>query len=163
MPTFVHLTSDKLVGHIRRAGIKVGMRGVFCLPVLPDYGVTHQWLRELKRGGQKTLIGVYFRLPDDELVSVGRYNRPHEQMTAAEACGFVLKAPDPLGYEVIVPRAIGPDEVRAIRSVSQVVGWRCMPDAHRKPLCQCSWCTRGEFKARRRKRYYARRYGARDD
>ena len=163
MPIYVHLTSEKLTGRIRRAGVTKGMRGVFCLPVLPNYAISHQWLRELKRRGQRTLVGVYFWLPDDELVSVGRYNQPHTQMTAEEASAYTMAAPDPLGFEVIVPRSIGASEIRKVRSVPQVVGWRCIPDAHRRPLCQCSYCSGGEIKHQRRKKYYAKRFGARYD
>lgn len=161
MPLFVHLTSDKLASRIRRGGIRPGYRGVFCLPVLPSYTLTHQWLRELKRRGQRTLVGVYFWLPDDEQVSVGHYNEPHQQMPAAEAVAFLMRLSEPLGYEVIVPRAIGSPEIRKVRSVRQVTGWRCTPDAHRRRLCQCPACIRGEIKAQRRKVYYARRDGAR--
>ena len=60
MPLFVHLTPEKQAKRIRRAGIR-GCPGVYCLPVGPDYYVSHQWLRELKRRGQRTIVGVYFQ------------------------------------------------------------------------------------------------------
>ena len=40
-----------------------------------------QWLRELKRGGVKTFVGVYFKLDSTEKVYAGRYNEPHRQIT----------------------------------------------------------------------------------
>ncbi|WP_280403709.1 hypothetical protein [Nocardia brasiliensis] len=53
MAMFVHLTPEKNVRRIRRAGIKVQGAGVFCVPVLPSYVLSHQWLRELRRHGQR--------------------------------------------------------------------------------------------------------------
>ena len=85
MPTFVHLTPAKDLKRIVRSGIKHGGRGVFCMPMLPNYYISHQWIRELKRGGQRTIVGVYFTLPDEELVWVGHYFQAHTQVTAAEA------------------------------------------------------------------------------
>ena len=79
MPTFTHLTAEKSTGAIRRVGIKAVSaghgtpRGVFCMPILPDHFVSHQWLRELKRRGQRTLVAVDFRLPSDEPVWFGHY------------------------------------------------------------------------------------------
>jgi hypothetical protein len=55
MPLLVHLTPEKYVARIVRNGIRTG-RGVYCLPVLPSYYVSHQWLRELKRRGQRTIL-----------------------------------------------------------------------------------------------------------
>jgi hypothetical protein len=47
---------------------------------------------------------------------------------------------DARGYEVIVPRAIAPGEIRRTRGVPQVVGWRYFPDAHGAPPCGCPVC-----------------------
>ena len=66
MPRFVHLTPERFVKRILRSGI-TGERGVFCLPVLPSYVIAHQWLRELKRGGQRTIMGVYWTCSDHRL------------------------------------------------------------------------------------------------
>jgi len=59
--------------------------GVFAVPVTDNYIRTHQWLRELHRFTQQALVGVYFRLPDDEQVWLGRYNQAHQRVTAAAA------------------------------------------------------------------------------
>jgi hypothetical protein len=39
----------------------------------------------MKRRGQAAIVGVYFRIPDEEVVWVGHYNQAHRRMTAAEA------------------------------------------------------------------------------
>lgn len=35
--------------------------------------------------------------------------------------------PDPLGYELIVPRKIEADKITKIKHLSQIFGWRHMP------------------------------------
>src|ERR1700757_2114172 len=98
MPLFVHLTPEKNVKAILRSGIslrtsrgaflrKVNVRfprEIFAVPVTRDFYISHQWLRELKRGGQRTIWGIYFRVPDDEPVQVGHFGNPHVSMTAAQ-------------------------------------------------------------------------------
>lgn len=157
MPIFVHLAPAKAIAHIRRAGIKRGPRGVFCMPMLPDYYSTHQWARELKRRGHRTMLAIAFRLDDTEPVSLGVYNRPHRVMSASEAVKALLEVDDPLGYEVIVPRSISARELRAIRSVPHVLGWRFYPAAHGRRSCMCDWCSRGDINRRRIMRYQKRR------
>ena len=158
MPIFVHLASASAVARIRRGGIKRGHTGVFCMPMLPDYYSTYQWARELKRRGQRTMLAISFWLDDAEPVLVGHYGKPHETMCASEAVRTLLEAEDCLGYEVIVPRAIGPRELRSVRSVPHALGWRYYPAAHGKPtFCLCDWCARGEIKRQRNKRYQEKR------
>jgi hypothetical protein len=124
---------------------------VFCFPVLPSYTLTHGWLRELsRRSGPRNLVAVQVRLPDAEPVTVGRYNRPPEAVTAAEAVRRIGALADPRGWEVFVPRAIAPGEVRGIRPVRQSVGWRYWPDAHGVRPCTCLGCrVPGEYGSRR--------------
>ena len=79
MPVFVHLAPERDLRSIRRGGIvpprsRFGPRGVYALPVARNFYVSHQWLRELRRGGRGTIVGVYFRLRDDEPVEVGHYH-----------------------------------------------------------------------------------------
>lgn len=158
MPIFVHIAPANMVAHIRRAGIKRGSRGVFCMPMLADYYSTHQWARELKRRGHRTMLAISFWLDDGEPVSVGAYNTPHQTMSACEAVKTLMEAENRLGYEVIVPRAIGAREIRSVRSVPHVLGWRFYPAAHGKPtFCLCDWCSRGEIKRQRNKRYQEKR------
>ena len=112
MSMFVHIGDARARQSFRRAGIRVARykgekaAGVFAMPVMPNYFSSHQWLREAKRGGVKEMVGVYFRIPDREPVIVGHYNSAHIAMTAARAVRVVMDAPDPRGYEVIVPRPI---------------------------------------------------------
>ena len=151
----VHLGDARAESAYRRSGIRVSRgrvraSGVFAMPVLPDYFASHQWLRELKRRGVRTFIGVYFRIPDEEIVLVGHYRHAHEPMTAAEAARMIASASDPRGFEVIVPRRIEPKEVHSTRTVHRVVGWRYFPEAKGKPpFCHCRPCNRGEIKGKR--------------
>lgn len=180
MPIFVHLTSQRNLASIRRSGIGrrskyVGFEGVYAMPVTRNFYVAHQWLRELRRWRNGTVVGVYFRLPDDEPVTIGHYNSAHVSMTAAEAVrlmmsvehrdpvaerkqdGLVDELPDdavlpssPEGFEVIVPRRIKRSEIIRIKRLPQVVGWRYEPGAHGKPPCTCLCCGgRGQYGVQR--------------
>jgi|GEM_PF-511237 len=156
MPLFVHLTPERNARSIERAGLR-GSRGVFCLPVLPDYGRTHQWLRELKRSGQRTIVAIDFRLPAERRVLVGLYNRPHLETTAGAAAGVILAAQDSAGYEVIVPEPIGPRAIQRVRQLSQVIGWRYSPEAKGRVPCGCPACLgRGEIRSRELRQRYLR-------
>ncbi|MFJ2936020.1 HEAT repeat domain-containing protein [Streptomyces sp. NPDC087219] len=156
MATFVHLTPAAHSARVRRSGLKAAghaqWRGVFLFPVLPSYTLTHQWLRELaRRPGPRGLVAVHVRLPDDEPVTVGRYS-DHQppRVSAAEAVRRVADADDCRGWEVFLPRSVAPAEVRHIRPVRQVNGWRYRPDAHGRPPCLCFGCRdRGGYGARR--------------
>src|ERR1700722_4528395 len=132
MAMFVHLAADRDIAAIRRSGLRFSKRsvGVYAMPVLPNFFVSHQWLRELKLNGRRTLLAVYFRIPDDEPVFVGRYNKEQTPMTAAQAAARIARASDSLGMQVIVPRAIGRREIHRVRSLPQKIGWRYFPDAH---------------------------------
>jgi hypothetical protein len=156
MTTFVHLTSAKHAHHVARAGIRASPArelpaGVFAMPVVPSYLRSHQWMRELRKWSRGPIAGVYFRIPDDELVWAGRYTCEHRAMSAAQAAAAVMHAEDDaLGYEVIILHSIAPSAIQRIRYLSFVVGWRHYPGAHRHRPCGCPACvTRGEYKARR--------------
>jgi len=143
MPIMLHLADARNGKRILRVGIKGHAhqlwhngrllalpKAVYCLPVMPDFYASHQWLRELKRQGVRTILGSYFRLPDDEPVWLGHYGREHQQVSAAEASKLISTAADPLGYEVVVPRSIQRGELQRLRNLPQVVGWRFYPKAH---------------------------------
>ena len=161
MATFVHLAPEKSIKSIRRSGILPQLanrelpKGVFAMPVTPDFYVSHQWLRELKRSGQRTLEAVYFKIPDDETVWVGHYNSESIQVTAAEASGIVFEHESPEGYEVFIPRKISAKEVHRTKRLPQVVGWRYFPGAKGRKPCGCPVCQRrGEIKSQRIRRAY---------
>ncbi|MEU8404463.1 hypothetical protein AB0C28_55635 [Nonomuraea sp. NPDC048892] len=153
MTMLVHITAAKNIRSIRRSGIRAVSGGhdgpgVYCLPVLPSYQTTHQWVRELRRGGQRTLIAVHFRVPDNEQVQVGHYNRFPAHLSSAEAAALIAAQPDPRGYEVFIPRPIKAGEIHRIRKVNPLTGWRYMPGAHGTPPCACPICIlRGQYGA----------------
>ena len=96
------------------------------------------------------MVGVYFRVPDDERVFVGHYRHAHAEMSAAQAASLISGAEDARGYEVLIPRRIQPEEIHAVRAVNAVVGWRYYPEAKgRKPFCRCRSCNRGEIRGAR--------------
>ena len=165
MALFVHLASDKDSDSIRRSGIKPRRIGegahegydriVFAMPVTDNFYVSHQWLRELKRSGQRTIVGVYFRIPDEQTVMVGHYNQAHAEMTANEASGLIFNLENAEGYEVVIPRKIEADEIHKIKSLPQVLGWRYYPEAKGRKPCGCPVCIRpGEIKSRRIREAY---------
>jgi hypothetical protein len=124
--------------------------GVFAVPVTRNFFLSHQWLRELRRRNQGTIVGVYFRVPDAEQVWVGHYRLVHRWMSAAEAAAEFAAADDSQGWEVVVPRRIDASELHRVRQLPQVIGWRFSPESKGKPpFCTCKFCTRGEYGARR--------------
>ena len=143
MAILVHLADEKDLASIKKNGIKVGkrQRGIFCMPVLQDFYISHQWLRELKRSGTKTLIGVYFKLDSQELVYAGKYNQEHKHISLGEAIKEIMSLDDPLGYELIIDRKIEAKEIEKIRILPQKLGWRYCPTSHNeKPACTCPVC-----------------------
>lgn len=153
MAMFVHLALESQTKHIQRVGISRLRQpfgecpgGVFAAPVVRDFYVSHQWLRELKRRNAGPIVGVYIRIPDTDSVWIGHYNQNHREMTAAESVAEFDSADDAQGWEVVVPRRIGAKEIHKVRTLPQVVGWRYFPDAKGKPpFCSCKFCTRGEY------------------
>ena len=160
MAQFIHLTDERLLGRIKKAGISMSdkrsrVRCVFATPVLPDFQVSHQWLRELKSKGIKTIGAVQFRLPDDEEVLVGCYNEDHLATTAAQAVKIFREHKTGLGLEVIIKRRIDDKEITRTYVPTQIVGWRHYPDAHGKPpFCGCEYCQRGLIKNRKIREKY---------
>jgi hypothetical protein len=127
--------------------------GIFAVPVTRNFYLSHQWLRELKRRCRGAIAGVYFRIPDTELVWIGHYGQAHQLMMAAEATAEFMSAESREGWEVIVPRRIKANEIHRVRRLSQVKGWRYYPGAKGKPpFCTCEFCTRGEYGARKLRR-----------
>lgn len=167
MVMLVHIADDRERANIRRAGLlpprarRGGLWGVFCMPVLPSYFLSHQWIREMKRRGVRTMVGVYFRIPDREPVVVGHYNRERQPMTAARAVRVIMEQADARGFEIVIPRKVEPTELHRIRAVNQVVGWRYYPDAHGKKPCGCPVCQpRGEIRSRKLREAYEASYSS---
>lgn len=149
MPTLLHLTDLNDVASIKRNGIKIRKyrRGIYCVPVTPNFYASHQWLREMRRTGIKTIVGVYFKLRDDEPVHAGKYFEEHRPMTLGEAIRHFHSLKDPLGYEIIVERKILPAELLRIKRLPQIIGWRVKPDAKGKEPCGCKFCNQGRIKS----------------
>jgi hypothetical protein len=161
MATFNHIADERFARRILRGGIratvltaadqhgKAPRRGVFCVPVVPSFQSTFQWLRELKRQRYGRACGIQFRIDDAETVFVGHYGQSPQAMTATQSVAFFLRSDDPRGLQVIVPRAISAREIMAVRPVRQVVGWRFYPAAKgRSPL----WPAKGSINASRLRR-----------
>ncbi|SRR5260221_10359703 len=166
MATFVHISAAKFAARIRRSGINPSLMhtgkvsGVFAMPVTPNFFYTHQWIRELKRRGQRQMIAIYFRIPDDTIVWVGRFNQTRDQMTATEAVALLLKAEQAKdykssqGYEIFIPRKIAASEITRVQPL-KAIGWRFFPGSHGRVPCACPACLeRGEIKAQRIRRKY---------
>jgi hypothetical protein len=138
MATFVHLTDIRNSQKIMRNGIRPTMtkatgKVVYCVPVVSNFQITFQWLRELKREGYRTASAIQFKIADTEHVLVGRYRQPKSEMTAAQDVAFFQGADDARGYEVIIARGIKPKEITRIRSIPQLIGWRFYPEAKGSP------------------------------
>jgi len=134
----VHLTAEKNVKQILWVGIKAqvgginGVKGVYCMPILQNYYVSHQWLRELRQGSgrrQMAMIAIDFRMDSKEIVLVGHYAQPHVETTVAQAIQVITAAQDPMGFEIFLPRSVKPEEIHKVRTVAQVIGWRYSPAA----------------------------------
>src|SRR5262245_41529373 len=115
---FIHLAAESNRRSILRNGIKVSHTkrkygGVFAHPQVESFVVSHQWMRELKRFRGVSFIAVRFRIPDEELVWIGKYNDEHINVSASEAIGIARAHVEPLGLEVIIPRRIRPKEIES--------------------------------------------------
>jgi len=161
MALFVHITSERDGRRIAKSGLSTHRTrypdipfAIFAVPVVPNFTLSHQWVRELKRQGQKLMSGVYFRIPDDEQVYVGHYHHLHQWMTAAESVAKMMRELDARGFEVLIPRAIPTSSIQQVRILPHV-GWRYYPNAHHHRPCPCPMCLRrGEIKSKRIRQKY---------
>lgn len=152
MPRLVHLAPESRRKAIERSGIRASAalvvagssartrvpRAVYAMPVLLDFSVSYQWLRELRRWHGERMIAVHFVVPSDEPVLVGRYDAPHEALPLRDAIRRVLAAP--MGSELVLTRAIRAREVVGIRDVTQLVGWTEVPEPGGAFDCLCAAC-----------------------
>jgi hypothetical protein len=166
MARFVHITAGRNAAAVRRAGLKPrrfkgGARelGVYAMPVLARYEITHQWAREIKRwAGARAAVAATFVIPDAERVLVGRYGGALAAVTAAEAVALIHGLEDARGWEVIVSRAVAAGEIAHVRALRKIAGWRYFPGAHGQTPCGCPACApRGEPYSRKIREAYARR------
>ncbi len=162
MPQFIHLTDERLLKRLEKSGIRTSIWGnrvrcVYATPVLKEFQVAHQWLRELKRNGVRTIGAVQFKIPDTEEVLVGRYNEEPLTVSAAQAVKVFMEHSTGLGLQVLILRRIDPKEITRTYVPTQIVGWRYHPEAHGKPpFCGCEYCQRGNIKNRKiREKYEA--------
>lgn len=164
---FVHVAPAKLAPKIRRTGLRPGeglfggykSDALYAFPVMESYTLTHQWTREVMKWRRQPMIGVYFRVPDDETVEFGHFNDglPLMKIAASVAAGGIRRAADPRGFELILRRPIERREITRIAPVRGVVGWRHTPDAHLRKLCGCPACVaRGEPGGRKLRERYER-------
>lgn len=167
MPQFIHLTDERLLKRLEKSGIRTtkwgtAIRCVYATPVLKDFQVSHQWLRELKNKGIRMIGAVQFRIPDKEAVLVGRYNEEPLAVTAAQAVKVFMEHSTGLGLQILVLRRIEPKEITRTYVPTQIIGWRYHPNAHGKPpFCGCDYCQRGLIKSRKiREKYEAQNQSA---
>src|SRR5690606_29938744 len=106
MPTLVHLADERNSEATRKNRIKPINKslGIYAMPVMQNFYLSHQWLRELKSSGAKNIIGVYFKVDSAEMVYAGRYNKKHQLVNLGTAIKMIMEAEDALGYEIIINR-----------------------------------------------------------
>ncbi len=153
MATLIHITRRENEKSIKNSGIKLNNYNViYFMPHTPDFLISHQWMRELKRFGIKNHMAVDFKLPNEELVWMGNYHSAHRQLPLGEAIGEFMKAEDKFGYEFFIQRKIEPKEIKKFRYIPKPMGWRYEPNAHGKPPCPCPMCIqRGGYKTNKLK------------
>jgi hypothetical protein len=155
MAILVHLTPQKDAERIVRRGLRAThlpgepSRGLFCMPLLPDYFASHQWLRELRRKGARSFVAIDFRVSSTEPIYVGHYGHRHVATTVGRAVRMLAERTDARGWELILPRSVESKEIVKVRTVSRVVGWRYYPGANGRKPCSCEYCSKGEFGSRR--------------
>jgi hypothetical protein len=156
MPTLVHLADERETSSIKKNGIKIGKfrQGIFCMPILTNFYLSHQWLRELKRSGVKTFVGVYFKMDSKTKVFAGHYNQDHRHIELGEAIKEIQTIDDPLGYEIIIDRKIEAKEIDKIKSLPQNIGWRYKPKANGLKPCGCDYCIKSTIKGNRVRQKY---------
>jgi hypothetical protein len=163
MAQFIHLSDERLLRRIEKNGIKPSelwnskTRYVYATPVLRNFMISHQWLRELKNRGIRTIAAIQFKIPDDEPVKVGRFGTDPMDTTAAGSVRVFMEHESGLGLQVMIPRKILPKEITRTYLPPQLVGWRYYPEAHGKPpFCGCEYCQRGMIKSRKIREKYER-------
>jgi len=130
---------------------------VFCVPVVPDFTKTFQWARELRAGGARSMVAVFFEVQDSESVLIGHYGAQHTRTTAVAAHAIFLSSAGMEGQEVLVPRRIEAAEIRAIKAAPRLMGWRYYPKAKGRELL---YSIPGTIKAARRRAAIAEKFAS---
>jgi hypothetical protein len=143
-----HLIPANLAARARKNGLKAGAHGLYCMPLLPNYFISHQWMRELKRRGVRSFVAIDFRVRSDEKIAIGHYNHEKVTTTVGKAIADMMRAKDPRGWELILPRSVAATEIVNVRPVARVVGWRYFPGAHARKPCACGYCLKGDYNSR---------------
>jgi hypothetical protein len=147
--TLIHITKAENESSIVRNGVKVGKHnsGIYFMPRVPGFLISHQWARELKRSGVKNFIAVDFKLPKTEEVWFGKYIEGHSKVQLSQAVEEFMANEEQFGYEFFIERKILPSEISGIRTIPKPMGWRYEPNAHGKEPCPCPVCIQaGGFK-----------------
>jgi hypothetical protein len=151
---FVHFTDENNKNSIIKNGIKTGKihyenikKGIFCMPVIPDFYATHQWVREIKQyNSGNNIIAIYFRIPDDEILFCGKYTEEMICVKATETHKIYTSKEDKMGFQAILTRKVSKNEITKIKNISQITGWRHYPKSHEKKRCLCPAClSKGSF------------------
>lgn len=138
MAKLIHITAAENEKKILNGGIKTNEWGlVFFMPLLPNYLISHQWARELKRFGTKNFIAFEFKMPNDELVWFGKYSKQHEHIPLNQAIQTLKDQADQLGMEFYVERKIEAKDITRIKPIPKPMGWRYQPHAHGLKPCPC--------------------------
>lgn len=154
MAVFVHFTDGNNKNSIIKNGIKLQTihyeninKGIFCMPVIPDFYATHQWVRELKQyHSGNEIIAVYFKIPDEEIVFCGKYNEAIIETKASEAHNKFMNLEDKMGFQTIIGRKIFSNEITKVKNIPQIIGWRHFPKSHEGKRCLCPAClTKGSY------------------
>lgn len=124
------------------------------MPVLQSFYLSHHWLRELKRRGVKTFVGVYFKVDSKTKVFAGKYNTEHKHIGLGQAIKELQNLDDPLGYEINIDRKIEAKEIEKIKGLPQNVGWRYKPQSNGQRPCSCDYCIKSTINANRIREKY---------
>jgi len=143
--TLIHITKAENEKSIVNSGLKIGKYsgGLYFMPRIQNFLISHQWARELKRSGVKNFIAVDFKIPGSEQVWFGKYNEGHSKLALNQAIKEFMAKEDQLGYEFFIERKVLSSEISNIRKISKPMGWRYEPNAHGKKPCPCPMCIQG--------------------
>lgn len=108
-------------------------KGVFVMPVSPNYLLSHQWIAEIERCYKHVPISaIYLEIPDETKVYYGHYAGYKQIATASEVSGYFYEKIESdeisslLGFEVIIP-CNSLTGITKVKHYIKRVGWRIYP------------------------------------